>query len=98
MLRGSAFTGGALTAALWQIRGERKYRHLAERQRATDVRRHQATKISGWIVRPHSFPMWIAVMNQSSEPVYMHLSFQSKEQVHRETRQMPRRSSSIELP
>jgi len=63
----------------WQIRIEREARQTADAERRSSVRRLQAEQVAAWIAREGSDELgsvlWIAVRNQSSQPVY-HLVIQ----------------------
>jgi hypothetical protein len=74
-------TVGALAAAFWQIRTERRARVWQDTQDRRNARRAQAVRISGWIASPEdvarqewqdtALPRYGAVLlNHSEEPVY----------------------------
>lgn len=60
--------------AFWQIRIERKARKHAQDERLLDERRYQAERIAGWIAGEshdeHGTVLWIAIRNQSLQPIY----------------------------
>lgn len=66
----AVFTGAAVFVALWQIHVERRERQKVERSAQEERKRLQATKVSAWITKAYNDPIWIAVLNNSDEPVY----------------------------
>jgi len=66
---------GIATIALFiigfiQIRNERNARLTAEKEARIHSRRNQAENISCWIVKENLDGIWVAVLNQSLQPVY----------------------------
>jgi hypothetical protein len=58
----------------WQIRNERQARHRAEAESLAATRRHQAERVAAWIAAEGSdhlgSVLWVAVRNQSLQPIY----------------------------
>lgn len=61
-------------AAFWQIRVERRARREAEQERLSALQRYQAERVAGWIAGgdfdDRGQVIWVAITNQSLQPVY----------------------------
>ena len=60
--------------AFWQIRIEREARREAENKRLSALRRYQAERVAGWIAGEGMDDLgpvlWVAIRNQSLQPIY----------------------------
>jgi hypothetical protein len=66
---------GIATIALFiigfiQIRNERQLRVKSEKEHELGVRRDQAENISSWIVKENQAGIWVAILDQSPQPIY----------------------------